>query len=405
MRRKEPKQSRLKLTKEFVAGLKATGKRQTYRDTDCKGLLLRVGATGKKSWAYDYYDPKGGRQTYTFADADKVDPGEARKRVKKFGEDPAGEKRQRKAAEQQAAARTLRTFLFGRYWTDDLAHAKSGKQTRRRIMSSWTPFLDCDMGTLDPDEILRHRAERQGRGIREQTLNRDRGVLLACLSKAETWKLIPRNPLAVKSFGSVKAPEDNRVRWLGQRDEREDIRDEHGVKIGERARLMKALAHPRTPLYVRQMVLLALNTGLRRGEIFKLRWENVSLAGNLITVRAVSAKSNRTRHVPLNETARRVLLELDPVRHISGFVFVNPDTGKPFTRIHNSWVNLRQLARLEDFRLHDCRHDFASRLVQAGVPLAEVRDLLGHSTIRLTERYAHVSPQRMQAAVRLLDAA
>ena len=67
----------LKLTKDFVAGVKPSGERQTFRDTECRGLILRVGASGSKSWAYDYRDAEGKRQTYTFADAERVDPGEA----------------------------------------------------------------------------------------------------------------------------------------------------------------------------------------------------------------------------------------------------------------------------------------------------------------------------------------
>ena len=82
------------------------------------------------------------------------------------------------------------------------------------------------------------------------------------------------------------------------------------------------------------------------------------------------------------------------VRDVAQHVFLNPKTGKPFTSIKTAWSALMQRAQLKDFRFHDCRHDCASRLVMAGVPLIRVRDILGHSTITLTERYAHLAPNK-----------
>ena len=74
------------------------------------------------------------------------------------------------------------------------------------------------------------------------------------------------------------------------------------------------------------------------------------------------------------------------------------------TRIDNAWDTVKQLAELPDFRFHDCRHHFASRLVMAGVPLNTVRDLLGHSSIEMTMRYAHLAPETLAEAVEKLSA-
>lgn len=396
-----------KLTKTYISEqIKTTGERQTYRDATCQGLILRIGATGRMSWCYDYRDPEGKSQTYTIGTIDTHDPGQARLAVDKIrGTDPAAEKRQSKVEAAQTENRTVRAFLSGRYWSDYLVHAKSGLDTKKRILSAWKPYLETDMEALDVHDVIQFRADRLADEVKPQTLNRERAAILGMLNKACEWKVIHHNPLDDPAFKPLKTEDDKRVRWLGQRDEHEDIRDEAGKKIGERARFMAALQNSLTPVYLRQIALLALNTGLRRGELFKLKWENISLQRAELIVRAITAKSNKTRHISLNTSAVGVLEAMTKVKHISGYVFVNEETGLPFTTLKKSWATLVELAQVEDFTFHDMRHDFASRLVQNGVDLYQVRDLLGHSSITLTERYAHLAPHQKRAAVALLDVA
>ena len=407
--------SKTKITKDFVAGLKATGARQVYRDTLARGLLLRVNADGSKAWYFDYRDPAGKRQSYKIGDAERIDPGAARLKLKDLGDDPAAERRAAKvdaakaeARADAAASRTINAFLdkeTGLYWLRHLKSARSGEATRSRVLASWAPLLETDMAALDVQDAIDHRAERLDDEVSPQTLNRDRIALMALLNQAHTWGVIDRNPLDVPSFKPLKTEDDKRVRYLGMRDEHEDVRNAAGTKLSERARFMAALADAQTPDYLRDIATVAMNTGLRRGELFKLRWSMVSLQNATITVAAATAKSAKTRHVPLNATALAVLERLSKVKHISGFVFVNKDTALPFTTLKKSWAVLIERAQLVDMTFHDLRHDFASRLVQAGVDLYQVRDLLGHSSITLTERYAHLAPHQKRAAVALLEAA
>lgn len=403
-----------KLTQSYIAEkIKANGERQTFRDATCQGLILRVGAKGRMTWAYDYRNPDGKRQTYTIGTTDTCDPGKARLMVeKKRGTDPAGQKREVKVEANKAESRTLHKFLEGRYWTDHLQHAKGGgKDTKKRILAAWSGddaddcLLDQDMENLNVQEFIQHRLDRLADDLKPQTLNRDRAALLSMLNTAVGWKLISKNALEDPGFAPLKTEDDRRVRWLGQKDDIEDVCDDQGAKLGERQRFMDALRHKDTPIYLRQMSVVALNTGMRRGEIFKLCWDNVSIQLAIVTVSAKTAKSNKTRHIPLNTSVLPILEELAKVRHISGLVFVNPDTEKPFTTVKKSWAALSTNARLDDFNFHDLRHDFASRLVQSRVNLYEVKDLLGHSSITLTERYAHLAPHQKRAAVAMLEAA
>jgi hypothetical protein len=134
-----------KLTKSFVHDIEATDYPQKYPDTIQPNLVLRVGFSGKKSWTYDYKDSEGKRQTFTFANATKVAPGEARKRIRSLGEDTAGDKRTAKLEKINSARRTIRAYLEGDYWTNHLSRHKSGSGTKQRIVSIWRHFIDTDM--------------------------------------------------------------------------------------------------------------------------------------------------------------------------------------------------------------------------------------------------------------------
>jgi integrase len=157
---------------------------------------------------------------------------------------------------------------------------------------------------------------------------------------------------------------------------------------------------PATPTS-RTLVLVALNTGLRRGELLGLKWSAVNLSAKLLTVAAETAKSGHTRRVPLNVEAFNVLAawhERQGKPAPDAPVFPGP-SGERMTRVDTSWETLMTAAGLKNFRLHDCRHHFASKLVMNGVPLNTVRELLGHSSLEMTLRYAHLAPDNLAVAV------
>ena len=144
-------------------------------------------------------------------------------------------------------------------------------------------------------------------------------------------------------------------------------------------------------------VLLTMNTGLRRGELLKLRWASVDFNRRLLTVEGRNAKSRQTRHVPLNDEATSLLRGWQEHSGGKGRVF-DITTG-----FKTSWEALLKRAGITRFRWHDLRHHFASRLVQRGVPLNTVRDLLGHSTVQMSLRYAHLAPDQRREAVAKLN--
>ena len=141
-----------------------------------------------------------------------------------------------------------------------------------------------------------------------------------------------------------------------------------------------------------------MNTGLRRrGEVVKLRWGSVDFNRRLLTVEGRNAKNRQTRHVPLNDEAVSVLRRWREQSGTGARVF---DVATGF---QTAWEKVLKRARITNFRWHDLRHHFASRLVQHGVPLNTVRDLLGHSSIGMSLRYAHLAPDQRREAVAKLN--
>ena len=155
--------------------------------------------------------------------------------------------------------------------------------------------------------------------------------------------------------------------------------------------------------YLKPMVLLALNTGMRRGELFDLTINDVDLKQRHVVVRGSSAKSGKTRVIPLNKESNKILAVWIQESKPKDLVFPSPVSGKRFDNINKSWKRLLEEAQLSDFRFHDLRHTFASNLVMTGSDIYTVSELLGHSDVTVTKRYAHLAPEHKSKAVELLN--
>ncbi len=151
----------------------------------------------------------------------------------------------------------------------------------------------------------------------------------------------------------------------------------------EAAQLIQACQEP-----FRSLVITALHTGMRRGEILNLTWDQINLTQGVIPL--TETKNGEARKIPINETVRSVLVGLRTRMDVP-WVFQD-DSGKKFKVTRKRFKAACRRIGLTDFHFHDLRHIFASWLVMAGVLLATVSKLLGHKSIRMTIRYAHLSP-------------
>jgi integrase len=158
--------------------------------------------------------------------------------------------------------------------------------------------------------------------------------------------------------------------------------------------------------HLKPAVLLSLHTGLRQGELLNLTWDYVDFDRSILTVEGKTAKSGKTRHIPLSEEALwllRTWKQEQTVKSVRRIVFPAVD-GEPMSEIGKSWERLLKRAKIQNFRWHDLRHDFASKLVMSGVDLNTVRELMGHADIKMTLVYAHLAPEHKAAAVAKLNA-
>jgi integrase len=150
-----------------------------------------------------------------------------------------------------------------------------------------------------------------------------------------------------------------------------------------------------------------LLTGARRSEALGARWRDMELQRSLWTIPL--SKSGKPRHVPLSEAAVELLQEARSLALAAGlsgcdYAFVNLGTGQPFADIAHSWGHARRLVGLPDVRMHDLRHSYASALVNSGRSIYEVQKLLGHASVRTTERYAHLANETLlQGAAKVAE--
>jgi len=394
------------LTKSRVDGFTGTDAGR-YHDATVHTLALNVGKSGSKSWYLRYKARDGKQQSYRIGSYRQYNVTEARTEARKLlgkiagGADPAAEKRAAIAHDKDSGDRVLSTFLDGYYYGHFLKHRRTGDATAQRIKASFAPFVSQDMDTITPEQLIRHRAKRLNAGIKPQTLNRERVSIHAMFEQAIKKGLVTANPASTDKFQPLEVIDDKRVRYLGMHDEQE------GNPAGsERARFMAALETMADPF--KSIVKLTMLTGCRRKEILHLKWADVSLRDNRMTVTAYSAKSAKARHLALVPQAVDTFKSLRPDNVIAldreALVFPNPMTGKPFGQVNKQWRTLCRKAEVVDFKFHDMRHDVASRLVMAGVTLYEVADILGHSDTKMTERYAHLSPDTLKTAMDKLNA-
>lgn len=410
-----------KLIASVVNKLTPREKPYEVRDEQLKGFLVRVQPTGQKTF-YFAYKPKSGRKNrYRIGSAASLTAQQARDIAIQLtaevaqGGDPQQQKKESKEAAKKQAAATLEGFIEHRYRDWVLANRKTGEATLKRLESNFAFLYPRPMVEITTWLVEKWRLVERKKGKATTTINRDVVVLKAVLAKALEWHLIDVNPLA--GVRPLKTDSKGKVRYLSQAEEqklRKALTERDAEMKAKRASANKWREargyelYPNTEAHeyadhLTPMVILALNTGMRRGELFSLQWDNVDLVGRVLTIEGGYAKSGLTRHIQLNEEAVVVLEQWQEQSAKEGLVFPSKDGGT-LGSVRTSWGKLLKKAGISNFRFHDLRHTFASKLVMAGVDLNTVRDLMGHSDIAMTLRYAHLAPEHKAEAVAKLVA-
>lgn len=235
------------------------------------------------------------------------------------------------------------------------------------------------LSKLTAAAIEKYKVQRSHE-VKPSTVNRELALLKHVLSKAVEWSYLKSNP--AKPVKLLKEP-PGRLRYL----ELEQIN-----------LLLERCEDSKIP-YLRPVVVTALHTGMRLGEILALCWHDIDLRNRLITV--TKTKNNERKTIPINDILYEELSRL-PKHVTSPLLFCHPD-GTRILRIDRSFHRAMREAGIEGFRFHDLRHTFASHLAMRGQPLETIGALLGHKDPKMTKRYAHLSPASLKAAVNALQ--
>jgi integrase len=399
-----PKLATFNFTEHNIRKLKPQANRYWKRDSRKQGLLLRVYPSGAKKW-YVQLD----RTTYRKLDTWPVMTiaGAWIKATTALSDHSQGNTMD--SARNRAL--TLKKFLTGEYKDHVLANNASGEADVARLLSCCKSLLSIRLASLTEIKLEKWKRGRL-KEVKPSTAKRDFTVLKAALNKAVAWKLLAENPAR---HITVKVPKEKRVRFLSV-DERKNLMAALSER-DRRKRLERISGNQwrrergETELseigyyadHLTPMVLLVLNTGLRRQEVLNLRWTDVRLTTiPSLKVRAATTKTREELNIPLNSVAVQTLTRWKRQGDSDDLVFPNPITKLPMRDIKTAWLQLMRDAEITDFRFHDLRHDFASRLVMGGVVLYRVKELLGHGSIAMTERYAHLAPEALAEAVEVL---
>lgn len=255
-----------------------------------------------------------------------------------------------------------------RWWKEHLGH---------HVLADITPSLITECR----DRLL---SETTNRGVVRSpaTVNRYLAALSDAFSVAvREWEWLEDSPMR-----RVKKPQEprGRARFLS-----EDVVDPQGNKVdGERTRLLKACAES-SNTYLYPVVVLALSTGMRQGEIMGLTWDAVDLHQGRAILH--ETKNGERRVVPLSGKALELLKTHSKVRRLdTPLLFPGKNLQKPVD-LRAPWLAALKMAGIEDFRFHDLRHSAASYLAMNGASMAEIAEVLGHKTLQMVKRYSHLS--------------
>lgn len=383
----------------------AAGKPFEIWDSRLAGFVLRVQPSGARS----YYAQIGRGQRIAIGKVGQYKPDEARERCEKILGNVA-HNRPPLYGLDGAEGLTLGEFIADTYTPWVKAHRpRTAEGTLWRLNLHFRRWYGRPLASITVADVEGWRTKRINEGIEPSTIRRDLDSLSSVLTRAVKLDKLADNP--VHRIERPKIDRTPKVRYLDAAEEKRlraalrerDAKMREARKSANRWRkARKQEPLPTLPCYgdhLTPAVLLSMNTGVRRGELLALRWANVDMKGKQLTIEGSTAKSQQTRHIPLNDEALEVLRNWKE-QAPAGERVIAIDTG-----FKSAWAPLLEQAKITSFRWHDLRHHFASRLVQAGVPLNTVRELLGHGSLAMTLRYAHLAPdQKRDAVAKLIQA-
>jgi len=353
-----------------------------YFDAVMRGFMLEVRSSGGKTYYQRYTDERGRERQFKIGAANVLTLRQARRKALQIkaeailGNNPQEERQQRRAIP------TLHAFVNDHYLPFVQAYKRSWKTDETVLRIHILPelgryFLD----EIRPEFIIEVTNKMRSEEYAPGTVARIIVILRYVFNLARKWKVLPHG--ANPASGIPVPPDVQRSRYLS--------------KV-EAARLLASIRADENQIAAKAIMLLFL-TGARRNEVTQAEWSYIDWQRSTLFV--PKSKNGQPRYIQLNSTAIELLKSV-PRTDGNPHIFPAPTTGRPMPHLFFPWDRIRKRAGLADLRLHDLRHSFASFLVNNGKRLYEIQKLLGHTNLRSTQRYSHLSHERLGQAAEVV---
>lgn len=405
-----------KLTQNLITDLEPSDKMYEVRDYVITGLSVRVFPSGVKTYSLCYFDTwLQKRFTKKIGRCDVLSLSDVRERCKEVLKKAALGDPNPWGVETPKDRITLGELVHSHYEPWVLVNRRSGPKTVGILKRGFGVFWDMPLGEITLLKIEKEIQNKKNTGeVKTSTINRQTAALKALFHWAKDRDLVATNPTEkLALLQEIDVEEKTRylvgdeysrlIQILDERDER--LRSK---RITGRQKLDPSITRIRVGKYadyLKPLVLVAINTGIRFGALTKILQTDVNFDKRLIYLTRLTAKGFKTQYIVMNEIVFEVLSEwIKQIAGLSPYLFPSPKNfDKPVSCIKTAWKGVLKKAGIKDFRFHDLRHDFASQLVMRDIDLYTVAELLGHSDIRITKRYAHLSPAYIKSAVSKLE--
>lgn len=378
------------LTENFLLNLvrmPPEERQTTYFDTEVKGFSFRRRKTGFGTFSFQYREQKYLSKKInlvrigSWPDISLNDARQKAAKMRKLVQDGGAPQAERK----RKGIPTFEEFVMQQYAPYIKNHKRTWKNDIGVLKARVFPRIgSLPLNHIEPIDIAKLQNYLAEANYKPATINQTFNIVKAIFNCAIRWKFLQlgENPCCdVKPINDL----NERERYLTKQ---------------ELNRLFRVLDAHKNKL-VSNIIRMLILTGARKREIADLRWSEVDLEKLTITIPPSRSKTKRVHVIPLSRAAVDLLQSLPRDPEIP-WVFFNPRTKKSRNCFHWTWASIRRQAGLEDLRLHDLRHSYASFLVNSGRSLYEVQRLLGHQSPRMTMRYAHLAPSALLDATNVV---
>ena len=368
------------LTQDAVDSALIPLTRKLIADRVAKGLYLDLWPKGK-AWRFRFTGPDKKTKSITIGDASTISLEVARRQANALG----AIKKTRKAARLVQAMPTYANYVNDHYLPFAYATKRGARWEQIILRLRLLPaFGDMELDQITKPMISGFVQEKVSKAYSPGTVNRMLAVFKTSLNRAVEWEI-----------GGLQISPARAVRLL-----RDPPKIDRFLDFEEAQRLIQAVRQSESPM-LQYIIPFLLFTGARKREALDAKWQHIDFDNKRWTI--PFTKAGKPRYVPLSDQALRVLAECKLFLSSSrlgntAWIFPNPQTGEPYTSIYYPWDLCRKAAGLPEVRIHDLRHSFASALVNRGMTLYDVKELLGHANVSTTQRYAHLSKERLHLA-------